>query len=223
MGVVGAGELGIGMSDASVRILRWVQRLQAIAQNGLTFARDPYDLERYAAVRELAGEMLAASTDLSWPVVERIVGEDTGYATPKVDVRGVVFRGEELLLVREKSDGLWTLPGGWADVGASPAENAVREVEEESGYRTRAVKLLAVFDREKHPHQPPFPYHVYKLFIRCEVVGGEAGGSDETTEVGFFAEGQLPPLSVNRVTSGQLGLMFEHRRDGDRPTDFDRE
>jgi ADP-ribose pyrophosphatase YjhB (NUDIX family) len=201
--------------------LDWSSRLQAIAQNGLTFARDPYDIERYKAIRQIAAEMIAAGSSIQLPVIQRFMDLDSGYATPKVDVRGVVFQGQKLLLVRERSDGHWTLPGGWADVGESPAENVVREVFEESGFQTRPLKILAVLDRSKHPHEPVFPYHVYKLFIQCEIVGGSAALSSETDGVDFFAETDIPPLSITRVTSGQIRRLFEHHRNPLLPTDLD--
>ncbi len=204
------------------RWLDWATRLQAIAQNGLTFAQDPYDIERYKTVREIVSEMLAAGSGLELPVVRGLISSDSGYATPKVDVRGVVFRAHKLLLVREKSDGAWTPPGGWADVCASPAENVVREVREESGFETRAVRILAVFDRSKHEHLPQFPFHVYKLFIECEIIGGKATLSSETDGVGFFGEAELPELSITRVTLGQILRIFEHHRNPGLPTDFDR-
>lgn len=199
----------------------WCKRLQAIAQNGLTFAHDPYDTERYQAVRQIAAEMIAEGSGLETAAVLGVLDKETDYATPKTDVRGVVFRDDKLLLVRERSDGGWTLPGGWADVGASPAENVVREVYEESGFTTRAEKLLAVLDRSKHPHTPPFPYHVYKLFILCAITGGRATTSSETDSVAFFGETEIPPLSIGRVTPAQIRRMFEHHRDPALPTDFD--
>lgn len=201
--------------------LDWNIRLQAIAQTGLAFARDPYDIERYQAIRQIAADMLAAGSGLKIQEVRDLLARDSGYATPKVDVRGVIFRGDELLFVREASDGGWTLPGGWADVGESPVENVVREVLEETGFQTRARKLLAVFDRAKHPHEPPFAFHVYKLFVQCEIVGGTATPSSETLEVAFFPEDRLPPLSITRVTLGQIQRLFEHHRHPDLPTDFD--
>lgn len=201
--------------------LDWSSRLQAIAQNGLTFARDPYDMERYQGIRQIAAEMLAAGSDIGLPMIRSLLDKDSGYATPKVDVRGVAFHNHKLLLVKEKSDGGWTLPGGWADIGESPAENVVREVYEESGFRTRPSKILAVFDRSKHPHQPLFPFHVYKLFIRCEIIGGSPTPSSETEDVKFFAECDFPELSVSRVTSWQLHRLFEHYRNPNLPTDFD--
>ena len=202
--------------------LRWARELQAIAQIGQTFAGEShFDLERYRRIQQIAAEMMAAGTRLDVATVAAFLDAETGYATPKVDVRGVVFSEGRVLLVREASDRLWTLPGGWADVNESPAVATVREVREESGYETVAAKLLAVYDRSLHEHEPPFPYHVYKLFVRCDIVGGTAASSHETTEVEFFAETALPPLSVSRVTERQLRRMFEHYRHPDWPTDFD--
>lgn len=210
-------------SPRDTRWLAWSQRIQAIAQNGLTFARDPYDRERYEALRAIAAEMLAAGATLDPSLVLEVLQRETDYATPKVDVRGVVFRDDKLLLVRERSDGHWTLPGGWADVGASPAENVEREVREESGLAVRATKVLAVFDRSKHPHEPPFAFHVYKLFLLCALTGGTPEPGTETDAVDFFAEREIPDLSLTRVTPAQVRRMFHHHRQPDLPTDFDRD
>jgi ADP-ribose pyrophosphatase YjhB (NUDIX family) len=209
------------MSKGDPRWLAWSTRLQAIAQTGLTFAQDPYDIERYKAIREIAAEMLATGADMDLTVVRNMLSKDDGYATPKVDVRGVVFRENKLLLVKEKSDGKWTLPGGWADVCESPAGNVVREIFEETGFQTRATKVLALFDRTLHQHEPPFPFHVYKLFIRCEIIGGTATISNETDAVEFFAEDAIPELSSTRITAGQIRCAFEHLKNPERPTDFD--
>ena len=203
------------------RWLDWTKRLQAIAQNGLTFATDQYDIERYQAIREIVAEMLAAGSDLNISVIRDLLGRDTGYATPKVDVRGVVFRADKILLVRERTDGKWTLPGGWADLCAAPAENVVREIFEESGFATRATTLLAVCDRSRHPPPPPFPFHVYKMFFHCAIIGGEAQPSSETDRVEFFGENELPELSLTRVTPWQISRAFEHHRQPDLATDFD--
>lgn len=193
----------------------------AIAQNGLTYAENEFDRERYEQVRQVAAEMMAEQTSVDSQQVLDLFSGEVGYATPKVDVRGVVFRDDRILLVKEREDGLWTLPGGWADVNESPREAVVREVMEESGYHTRAVKLLAVWDRSKHPHVPPFPYHIYKLCLLCELIGGEPTASHETEQVEFFAETELPDLSISRVTPGQIARLFEHHRQPDLPTDID--
>lgn len=201
--------------------LDWARRLQAIAQNGLAYAKDPFDIERFEATREVAAEMLARASGLDIPLVRGILSRDSGYATPKVDTRGVVFRENKILLVRERSEGLWTLPGGWADPCASPAENVAREILEESGFKTEPVKLLALWDREKHPHDPPFAFHVYKLFILCRLTGGMEKLSAETDGVAFFGEEELPPLSLSRVLPAQIHRMFDHLRNPGLPTDLD--
>lgn len=208
-------------TDRMPQWLDWAMRLQALAQDGLLFARNPFDAARYRALRDIAAEMLAAGS--GWPV-ERIAGlldKETGYATPKVDVRGAVFREGRILLVRERVDGRWTLPGGWADPGDAPSEAVEREIREESGYEARAVKLLAVYDRARQGHEPPHPFAIYKLFFQCELTGGEAAPSDETDGVGFFAEDGLPPLSLGRVTPRQIARLFEHLRHPEWPADFD--
>jgi ADP-ribose pyrophosphatase YjhB (NUDIX family) len=200
--------------------LAWVQQLQAIAQNGLTFVNNPFDQERYEAIRTIAAEIAAAHTEAEVQFVRQLFANEVGYATPKVDVRGVVVCHEAILLVRERGDGLWTLPGGWADVWESPSEAVVREVFEESGYHTRAARLLALYDKNKHAH-PPSPYHVYKLFFHCEIMGGDATQSVETDGVEFFEIHALPALSLARVTPAQIIRLFELSRDPQRPTEFD--
>jgi ADP-ribose pyrophosphatase YjhB (NUDIX family) len=165
--------------------------------------------------------MMAAGSGEALDVVAGLFAAQSGYATPKVDVRGVVFREGKILMVREAQDGLWTLPGGWADPNEPPSESVTREIFEEAGFMTRAVKLLAVFDREKHAHSPPYAFHIYKLFIRCEIESGEARPSIETLEAGFFPEDGIPELSVARVTAGQIARCFEHLRHPEWPADFD--
>ena len=216
--------------------LNLAKRLQALAQSGLAFTRDPFDRERYEAVRTIAAEMIAAGAGgpaEAARALEALFVAQEGYATPKVDVRAALFRDERILLVRERSDGRWTLPGGWADVGDSPTSAVEREVLEESGYEVRAVKLAAVYDRDRHGHTP-HPFHIWKLFFVCEIAGeraqtGERTQPDErshaswseTDAADFFPENALPPLSLGRVTAGQIAHMFEHHRDPRRPTSFD--
>lgn len=202
--------------------LDWAKRLNAIAQTGLAYTEGIYDRERYESLRQIAAEIMAHHSDADPEYIVDLFANESGYATPKVDVRGVVFNDEgRILLVRETADGGWTLPGGWADVQSSPSKNVTREIEEESGYQTRAVKLLAVYDRSLHPHQPPFPHHVYKLFFLCEITGGAPRASIETYGVGFFGEDELPELSVSRVLPDQIQRFFEHRRNAEWPTEFD--
>jgi ADP-ribose pyrophosphatase YjhB (NUDIX family) len=203
--------------------LGWAREMQALAQTGLTFARDPYDRERYEALQLLAARMMAALGGADLSAVTALFAAQEGYATPKLDVRGAAFDGAgRILMVREVQDsGRWTLPGGWADVNLTPAENVAREVLEESGFVVRVRKLAAVWDRTRQGHGPS-PFSAAKLFFVCEIVGGAAATSLETSEVGFFAEHALPDeLSTGRVLPRQLRRMFEHVRAPDLATDFD--
>ncbi len=144
------------MSDVASAWLEWTRRLQAVAQSGLAYAKDPYDVERYEQVRKIAAEIAASHTKAPVDRIDDLFSREFGYATPKLDIRAVVLNDQgEVLLVREKEDGLWTLPGGWVDVGESPSEAVEREVREESGYEVRAVRLLALWDRDKHGPPPP--------------------------------------------------------------------
>ena len=200
--------------------LRWARKLQAIAQSGLTYAKDPFDIERYEQVRGVAAEILASNSNAEAGRIDTLFAGEVGYATPKLDIRGVVVRDDAVLLVREKEDGLWTLPGGWVDVGESPGEAVEREVREESGYQVRATRLLALWDRDKHPH-PPIPYHTYKLYFQCELTGGSPARSLETDGVEFFSVSNLPALSLTRVTPDQISRLLGYVRDPGRLADFD--
>ncbi len=200
--------------------LEWVRRLQVIAQAGLTYAANPFDLERYATLREIAAEILAEHSDADAETARILLAGERGYATPKVDVRAGVFQDDKILLVKERADGLWTLPGGWADAGDTPSAAVEREVFEESGYRAKAVKLAMLHDRDSHGH-PPFPFAAYKLFFLCELTGGAPAQSIETEGVGWFAADALPDLSLTRVIPAQIHQLFVHHREPARPTEFD--
>jgi len=200
--------------------LRWVKRLQAIAQDGLTYARDGYDLGRYEQVREIAAEILAAHSAGALQDARALLELETGPATPKVDARAAVFRGGEILLIKEPDNSGWSIPGGWADVGETASESAVREVREESGYLARAVRLISAYDRDRHGHTP-LPYHVYRLVFLCEVLERTPARAVEAEGVGFFGEDELPALSLSRVTPAQIRRFFEHHRRPDLPADFD--
>ncbi len=206
------------------RWLTWARQLQAIAQTGLTFSKDVYDRERYEAIRALAAQIMTQHADIDAQRIEGLFADQVGYATPKVDVRAAVFRDDgRILLVREVADGgRWTLPGGWADVNQSPRESVVREVLEEAGVHVAVRKLAAVYDRERHPHQPPYAFHIYKLFFICDLTGGEPRPGIETSEVAFFAAQDVPAdLSLSRVLPQQIRRMFEHAASPDLPTDVD--
>lgn len=188
--------------------LAWAKQIQAISQIGLTYTKDVYDIERYEQLREISIDIINNYTSIGEDNIALSFASDTGYATPKVDIRGVVFKQNKILLVREKLDGAWALPGGWADIGYSPSEVAVKEIREESGFEVVPVRLLAVLDKKFHNH-PPELYHIYKLFIRCEIVGGQAEIGLETDAVDFFEYDELPELSLERNTKEQIKTMFE--------------
>lgn len=200
--------------------LRWAQELQALAQTGLAYTKNPFDQERYEVIRRIAAEIIATHTDVELDAIHAALVFNHGPSTPKIDVRGVVVQDGKVLLVKERSDGRWTLPGGWADVNESAAEAVVREVREESGYDTRAVKLLALYDRNKHDH-PPLLWHTYKVFFACEITGGTATSSIETDGADFFSPDALPELSTGRATAVQIRRFLEHYANPDWPTEFD--
>jgi ADP-ribose pyrophosphatase YjhB (NUDIX family) len=203
--------------------LTWTRELQAIAQTGLAFVRDSYDRERYETLRALASRIMAAHTAAPARRIEDLFAGETGYATPKVDVRGAAFDGQDrLLMVREVADGgRWTLPGGWADVNLTAAENVIKEVREESGFEVSVRKLAAVWDRTRQGH-PSGVFSCCKMFFICDITGGAAAIGPETSEVGWFPEDGLPDdLSLGRVLPTQLRRMFLHARDLTLPAEFD--
>ncbi|GCE84738.1 NUDIX hydrolase [Komagataeibacter diospyri] len=205
------------------RWLTWARDLQALAQSGLTYAESPFDRERYESIRQIAADMMAAGSSVDMERVLGLFSQQDGYATPKIVVRAAVFDDRQrILLVREVLDhDRWTLPGGWADVNLSPVENVVKEVREESGYDVRVTRLAAVWDRDRQGH-PPAPFSCYTLYFICELTGGQAQTSVETSEIGWFGPDEIPAdLSMGRVLPHQIARMFDHVHDPALPTDFD--
>ena len=198
-------------------------KLSALAQDGLTFAANPYDVDRYRQVSRLATGLLAALVGRPADELAIELGRDSGYATPKVDVRGAIFDDQQrVLLMQEKTDARWSLPGGWADPGDSPSSAVTREILEETGYHSSAVKLIACWDREIQQNPPPLAVHVYKLFFLCRPDGTvQPPAALETLDVGWFAIGELPPLSLGRVNHRQLERALAHHLDPSLPTEFD--
>lgn len=188
--------------------LAYAKRVQALAQSGITYALNSYDLERYQELSEISVKLMAEISGTDIIQVRELFTNETGYQTPKTDVRAVVFEEGKILLVREKIDNCWSLPGGWADIGFTPAEVAVKETREEAGLEVKPVKLLAILDKKCHPH-PPSPYHTYKIFMLCEKTGGNLQQGSETLDVQYFNRNKLPELSTERGTISQVQLMFE--------------
>ena len=208
--------------DPATSILQWARKVQAIAQNGLTFTRDPFDRERYEQLQELVTTILTSHLPITPDQLQALWVGDDGYATPKIDVRGGVFDHDKVLLVRERSDGKWTLPGGWVDIGDGPSFAVEREIREESGYLAKAVKLAALFDKNNPAHgHPPGIHHIYKLFFLCELTGGTPTTSNETDGVDFFPVSSLPPLSTGRATQSEIERLYQHHLNRGLPTDFD--
>ena len=187
-------------------ILRAARRLQAIAQAGLHYAENEFDRQRYQELRDLSVELSAATTDMDIGKIRDLFTNETGFQTPKIDVRSVVIKDNKILLARERSDGGFSLPGGFADINNSPSEVAVKEVREETGLEVRTSRLLAVIDTDRH-NFPPLEYHYYKLVFLCDLIGGELCDSNETTEAGFFELDNLPQLSEKRNTCQLFDLI----------------
>lgn len=182
------------------------QKLNAIDQNGLTYAKDVFDKERYETLRHIAEDLLHSRFNIDSETLNPV--SESGYATPKTDVRAFVIRDGKVLMVKEAEDGKWSLPGGWADVGDTPSAAVCREVREETGLEVKVTKLLGVWDRNLHGH-PPLPWHVYKLIFLCEETGGNLALSHESTDIGFFAINDLPELSLTRIVPEELIVSME--------------
>ncbi|WP_313682693.1 NUDIX hydrolase [Pantoea sp.] len=187
-------------------IVNTAQKILALSQSGLTYSKDIFDKERYEALQEIAIELLSANFDIAREDITHI--SEKGYATPKTDVRAFIISENKILMVRESDDGLWSLPGGWADVGDSPAQAVCREVLEETGLNVNVTKLLGVWDRNQHGH-PPHPWHIYKLIFLCEETGGELAISHESLDIGFFTLDELPDLSLTRIVPKQIQVSFD--------------
>jgi ADP-ribose pyrophosphatase YjhB (NUDIX family) len=208
------------MVGSGEKWLAWAREIQAIGQTGLYFSANDFDRQRYQRLVELSAEVFGEYTGASRDELVPLFLDQTGYATPKVDVRAAVFRDGKLLLVREKADGGWSMPGGWADVNEPPSSVAAREVWEESGFQVKPVKLIGVFEAN-HDRPPIQVFHAYKVAFLCDLLGGEARTSIETTGVDFFAPDEMPVFSFERTPQRLVAEAFEHLKDPARPSAFD--
>jgi ADP-ribose pyrophosphatase len=203
------------------QIHRWAQQIEALAQSGMAYTTNPFDQQRYQELRHIAAEMMAAATGANLQEVTSVFDAQSGYATPKLDVRGVVFKDEKILLVRELMDGgRWTLPGGWIDINEPLSRAAEREVREEAGMIVKARKLAAVYDRNLHGH-PSYPFHAYKLFMLCDLIAEATPDPLETSDPTFFELGHLPELSLARTTPEEIKRVAVHLQHPELPTEFD--
>ena len=208
------------MSDGIPRWLEWAREIQALAQTGNHYSENEYQRERYHRLAQIAAEIIGEHTGLQSQSINTIFQDQHGYATPRVDVRGAVFQDGKLLLVRERADGYWTMPGGWADVGDVPSHAAEREVREEAGFRVEARKVIGVYDANRHGELSLF--HAFKIVFLCDLIDGTPATSSETSEVAFFAQAEIPALlSTARTNARHIQAAFAAWADPLRPAEFD--
>ena len=199
----------------SINWINITQRLQAISQAGLAYCKNEFDEERYLELKKICAEIISNYTNQDFNTITDLLDVEEGYLTPKTDIRAVVFRENKILMVKEKIDDKWSLPGGWADVGFSPFEIAEKEVYEEAGIQVRPLRLLAIFDKNKHAH-PPHYHYVYKVFILCEYIKGDIKPGTETSDVAYYGLNEIPDLSEPRITYEQIKTMFGFLEDPDK-------
>lgn len=199
--------------------LKFAIEIQSLAQNGLAYTNNLYDIERYTRLREISAEMLSMTTEFSIEKVKDVFCNETGYQTPKLDTRAAIFKDNKILLVHE-NDGTWSLPGGWVDVLESTKSNTIKEVKEETGLDVFAKKIIAVQDRNKH-NKPVYAYGVCKIFVLCELIGGKFENNIETTEIAYFSLDELPILSEAKNNKEQIELCFRANEDENWEVQFD--
>jgi ADP-ribose pyrophosphatase YjhB (NUDIX family) len=200
--------------------LVWAREIQALSQTGVHFAENEYQRERYQRLTEIAAEIIHSYSELDYGPLVNIFKRQIGYATPRIDVRGAVFRDDLLLLVRERMDGGWTMPGGWADVGDIPSGSVEREVLEEAGFRVKASKVIGVYDANRTGSLEVF--HAFKIVFLCDLISGQPRPSQETSEVAFFKREDIPEkLSGERTRSRHIEHAFAAHLNRSLPTFFD--
>lgn len=207
------------MNDRSPKWLVWAQEIFSLSQAGLAYSQNPFDIQRYQRLQEITAEMIASQSEIPKESALESFSMQAGYITPKIDVRGAVVQDGRILLIQERADGKWAMPGGWADLGNAPASVAEREVLEESGYRVKTEKVVAVIDANRI--EPMEFYHAYKIIFLCRLLDGEPRVSYETLAVDFFDLNDLPPLSIYRTDENMLREVFAHVANPDRPAAFD--
>jgi ADP-ribose pyrophosphatase YjhB (NUDIX family) len=203
----------------SIDWLSFTQSLQAIAQTGLSYSKDHYDLERYQEMLNIVSKQYSDITGTCDNKINKTLFDEVGYATPKICVRALCLKNDKILLVKERQEELWSLPGGWADVNLSPGESLLKELKEETGFDGSIERLLSLWDKRKHEHPPHWP-HTYLAFYYCKLTGGEFTTSHEISEIGFFNLNNLPKLSTHRVTKTQLYTLVDMVKN-DLPASFD--
>ena len=202
------------------KLVKWAMEIQSLAQSGLAYTSNAYDIERYERLREISAEMMAEKTNISLDKVKDLFCNETGYQTPKIDTRAAIFKDEKILLTHE-NNGTWSLPGGWCDVLESVASNTIKEVKEETGLDVETIKIIAVQDRNKH-NKPIYAYGVCKIFVLCNVIGGEFIENIETTEIKYFSLDEIPNnLAEEKTNNEQIEMCFKAYKDEKWQTQFD--
>lgn len=191
--------------------LKWAIEIQSIAQAGLYYTKDVFDKERFEKLREISIEMLNYKTDISNSKIKNLFCNEVGYQTPKIETRGVLFKDNKILMVKER-DGKWSLPGGWCDVMESVKSNTIKEMKEEAGVDVNPIRIIGILDRNKH-NTPIYPYGIIKVLVLCEYKSGEFIKNIETSESRYFKIDELPPLSLDRVTYNQIKMCFDAKND----------
>lgn len=191
--------------------LEWAKELQFLAQTGLTYSKDVFDIERFERIREISAEIISAQSELSLEKVKDLFCNETGFQTPKLDTRAAIFKEDKILLVKERN-GTWSLPGGWVDVNQTVKSNTEKEVEEKAGLKVEATRIIAVQDRNMH-NMPPYAYNVCKIFVLCEILSGYFQPNIETTESDYFRLEELPLLAEEKNNEEQIKMCFSAYHD----------
>lgn len=207
-------------NDIDLKWIEWAKELQFIAQAGLTYSKDPFDLERFERLRDIAAEMLSVKSGLPVDIVKGLFCNETGFQTPKLDTRAAIFKDDRILLVKERN-GTWSLPGGWVDVLETVKSNTEKEVREEAGLEVRATRIIALHDKNTHNTPQPFAYNICKVFVECEVIGGVFRENIETVESRYFSADNLPPLAEEKNTADQIRMCFSAHNNRDWEVQFD--
>ena len=209
----------MNLNSNNTQWLDWAKELQFIAQSALAYCKDSFDIERFQRIREISAEILSTYSGLSVEKVKGLFCNENGFQTPKLDTRAAIFDDDKILLVHE-TNGTWSLPGGWVDALETIKSNTQKEVKEEAGLEVTASRLIAVQDRNKH-NDPPYAYNVCKLFVLCEIIGGEFTANIETTETAYFALDELPVLAEEKTSKEQIAMCFEAYKNPDWQVKFD--
>ena len=200
--------------------LKWAMEIQSLAQSGLAYTDNVYDIERYERLREISAEIIEEKSNINLEKVKDLFCNETGYQTPKIDTRAVIFKDDKILLTHE-NNGTWSLPGGWCDVLESVRSNTIKEVKEETGLDVEAIKIISVQDRNKH-NKPIYAYGVCKIFVLCNVIGGKFVKNIETTEIKYFSLDEIPSnLAEEKTNREQIEMCFEAYKDVNWQTQFD--